>query len=38
MKLIHLEFSELLLGLGVGSNLQDVESNSLGDRYYIDQR
>lgn len=32
MKLIHLEFSELLLGLGVGSNLQDVESNSLGDR------
>lgn len=31
MKLIHLEFSELLLGLGVRSNLQDVESDSLGD-------
>lgn len=31
MKLLHLEFGELLLGLGVGGNLQDVESNGLGD-------
>lgn len=31
MKLLHLEFGELLLRLGVGGNLQDVESNGLGD-------